>query len=434
MVLPAWFLLAGATLGIPKTGVFTLPAGTIELDRELVAPEGAEGLEIRGAPGGTLLKAAPHFRGRALLVIRRARVVRIVNLALEGNRSISAAAQGLPPANLPFCEFTRNNGIQAEDVQGLAIEDVRARSLAGFAILVTRCRQVRIERVEISDSGSLDEAGRNNATGGILLEEGTVGFTVRACRLLRVRGNGVWTHSLFSSPRNADGLIAENYFEELARDAIQVGHATRVRVVNNRGRRIGYPVAEVDPSATPVALDTAGNTDKSVYALNRFVEVNGKCIDLDGFHDGEVRGNACVNRGPREAYPHGHFGIVLNNSNPDMCSRNIVIVENEIEGAVFGGLFLIGSGHRVLRNRLRRLNLADCRPSKPGCVYWPEEPELLSAGIYLGRRAERPALTRDNVIGGNILSGAGMSRHCIVAAPGVSLQANRIEGNRCTEE
>lgn len=418
---------------LPRTGVLTLPAGVIELRRELEAPEGSADLEIRGDPKGTLLRAAPDFRGRALLVLARARRVRVVNLSLDGNRAALAQPQGLPPADAPFCRFTTGNGVLAEDLENLTVADVRLSNIAGFALLIARSRGVRIERVQITDSGSLDAGGRNNATGGILLEEGVADFTVRDCRLERVRGNGVWTHSLYRSPRNRDGLIAGNHFEELARDAIQVGHATRVRVEHNQGRRIGYPVSEVDPQATPVAIDTAGNTDLSAYAFNRFEEVNGKCLDLDGFHHGEIRGNVCVNGGARRDYPHGHFGIVLNNSNPDMQSEGVLIEDNEINGAVFGGLFLIGSGHRVTGNRLRRLNLARCAPERPGCLYWPEEPELLSAGIYLGRRAERAAVTRDNVIRDNVVTGYGMSRRCVALAPGVPRWANRIEGNRCRE-
>jgi len=78
---------------------------------------------------------------------------------------------------------------------------------------------------------------------------------------------------------------------------IQVGHATEIRVENNRGRAIGYPPEEVDleGQAFPVAVDTAGNVDKSIYRNNQFEEIDGKCFDLDGFHDGEVSGNTCVN-------------------------------------------------------------------------------------------------------------------------------------------
>lgn len=417
----------------PRTGLVVLPAGVFEIASELAVPEGARDLEIRGAASGTVLRAAPRFRGRALLRVKSAARVRIANLTMDGNRAALARPAGLPPSDVPFSRFSEDNGLLAEDVDSLAISGLDFREVAGFAILVARSRQVRIERVRIENSGSLDAAGRNNTTGGILIEEGTAGFEVRRCALRNVRGNGIWTHSCYGSPRNRDGVIAENEFHELARDAIQVGHATGIRVERNRGSRIGYPIAEVDPGATPVAIDSAGNTDRCVYAFNRFEEVNGKCIDLDGFHHGEVRANTCVNRQGRDAYPHGHFGIVLNNSNPEMQSEEIRIVENEIDGAVYGGIFLIGSSHLVLRNRLLNLNLARCLPGAPGCVYWADEPGLLSAGIYLGRRAERPAPARGNVIRENHISGYGMGRNCIRAAPEIATGWNQVGTNDCRD-
>ena len=79
--------------------------------------------------------------------------------------------------------------------------------------------------VEILDSGSRNAAGRNNTTGGILLEEGTRKFRIINCTLRGIRGNGIWTHSLYTSPRNGHGLIARNRIENVGRDAIQVGLA-----------------------------------------------------------------------------------------------------------------------------------------------------------------------------------------------------------------
>jgi hypothetical protein len=411
------------------TGIVELAPGVIDVSSELTIPSGAHDLEIRGASSGTVLRASASFQGRAVLSIRSAAGIRLANFSIDGNRAALEKPLGLPPSDVPFSRYYRNNGVLAEDVESLLITDLKFVNMTNFAILVAGSRKVRIERVHISDSGSRNAAGRNNTTGGILLEEGTAGFEVRECVLRNVRGNGIWTHSLYTSPRNRDGLITGNEFRELARDAIQVGHATNVRVESNRGSRIGYPASEVEPGALPVAIDTAGNTDRSVYAHNRFEEVNGKCIDLDGFHHGEVRNNTCVNRQPREAYPFGHFGIVMNNTNPGMESAGITVADNEIDGAVYGGVFVIGSGHRVLGNRLRNLNQARCTPVKPGCVYWADEPDLLSSGIYLGRRAERPAVTRGNLIRDNEISGFGMK--CIAAAPGVSLQANQVGGNRC---
>jgi hypothetical protein len=415
------------------TGVVELPAGVIEITRELALPEGAHDLEIRGAPAGTVLRAADSFQGRAVLSLRKTARVRLTGFAIDGNRQALERPIGLPPYDRPFARYYSNNGILAEDAEGLTLSGLKLAHVANMAVLAARSHTVRIHRVVIEDCGSRDARGRNNSTGGILLEEGTADFEVRDSVLRRVRGNGIWTHSRYTSPRNRDGVISGNEFDEVARDAIQVGHATRVRVEGNRGSRIGYPVAEVDPAATPAAIDTAGNTDRSVYAHNRFEEINGKCIDLDGFHHGQVVANTCINRGPRARYPHGHFGIVMNNSNPDMRPEEITLTNNRIEGAVFGGIFVIGSRHRIAGNRLLNLNLARCEPGKAGCVYWPEEPALLSSGIYLGRRAERPAVTRDNLIENNEIGGYGMRTGCLGAAPGVALRDNRIEGNRCGE-
>ena len=118
---------------------------------------------------------------------------------------------------------------------------------------------------------------------------------------------------------------------------------------------------------------------------NRFEEIDGKCIDLDGFHDGEVRGNACVNRGAAASYRFGNFGIVMNNSNPDMQSRNIRVVDNMIEGPLLGGIFVIGTGHRIARNRLLDLNTAHC----DACFYLPASRTCCAAAFIWA--AERPA-------------------------------------------
>ena len=47
------------------------------------------------------------------------------------------------------------------------------REVAGFPILISASKGIHIERMRIRDSGSRNAAGRNNTTGGILLEEGT---------------------------------------------------------------------------------------------------------------------------------------------------------------------------------------------------------------------------------------------------------------------
>ena len=418
-----------------RTGVIELPAGTVVLHRELVVPEGAHNLQITGNPSGTTLQAAPDFDGRALIYAKNATGLWLSGFHIDGNRAALAKPIGLPTGDTPFARFYRNNGIVIEGATRLTMRDVSIANVASYPVLVSASSRVRIERVRIEDSGSLTAAGKNNASGGILLEEGTRDFEIRQCTLHRVRGNGIWTHSFYHSPRNANGVIESNTIEEVARDAIQVGHATGITVQHNDGKRIGYPLELVDMAgwAVAVALDTAGDVDKSTYYKNYFEDINGKCMDLDGFHDGEIRDNACVSRKGYDEYPYAQFGIVFNNANPDMQSTNVTVTGNLIDGAGYGALFLLGTHHVIMHNRFVGLNRNQCTTdrTKPRCDYSAGDPELLHAGIYVVGGAARPAGTSANQITDNEISGFGMDKWCIEAAPGVKLKGNRIERNRC---
>ncbi len=385
------------------------------------------------------IKLAPDFQGRAAIVITGAHNIRINGVTIDGNRQqIHHAVQDLSPSDVPFANFTRDSGVLVEKASGTQLEKFTFQNIAGFAILVSASDHARILAAHVTSSGSRNARHRNNATGGILLEEGTHNFEVANCELRDVLGNGIWTHSLFPSPRNADGRITGNRVFAVARDAIQVGHATRILVEKNTGAKIGYPVDAVDreAEATPVAIDTAGNTDATQYRDNFFEEVNGKCIDLDGFHDGEVRNNSCINTEDRDAYPNGHYGIVMNNSNPRMESKNILIWGNRLEGFLYGGLVIIGSGHRVSHNHFLHLNLAHCNQeaARYGCLYAAGEPDLLRSGIYLRDKAHRAADTRDNIVEDNEISGFGMGARCVVVGPGVKVAQNRVANNNCTDD
>lgn len=412
------------------TGTVRLPAGIVEISRELVIPNGAHDLEVSGHPAGTVLRASASFKGRAILSCRSGARIRFSHFTVDGNRAALERPLGLPP-NTVFVGFYPNNGILVEQAAGLSITDVSFRNVASFPVLIVASKDVLIQKVSIEDSGSRDARGKNNTTGGILLEEETTDFRIEDCRIRNVWGNGIWTHSLRKSPRNQRGLIIGNTFENIARDAIQVGHGIGVTVTKNTGRRIGYPAELV--AADPVAIDTAGNVERSVYSANHFEEIDGKCIDLDGFHHGEVRDNVCINRCRPEDYPWGNFGIVMNNTDPDMKSEWVSIVNNEIDGTLYSGMLIIGSHHTVRGNHLRNLNLAHCNDNRARCTWLlGTEPEFLRSGIYLARGAERPDPARANRIEGNEFSGYGIAQHCIVAAPGVSLAANTVVGNRCS--
>ena len=411
-------LAAAVIMAVPQPhgSLVQLPPGVLELHSEMVI---AGGTRLIGAPSGSVLRAARDFRGRALLVVA-GNDVALRGFALDGNRAALEIRAGLPAYDTPFARFTSNNGVFAEGVAGLAIEGVDFREIAGFAILVSRSRRVTIDRVRVSDSGSRNAAGRNNTTGGILLEEGVTDFRVTRSDLRNILGNGIWTHSLYTAPRNARGLFAENRFDTIGRDALQAGHATAIRIEGNTGTRIGYPEAAIDAEgrAIPVAIDTAGNVDHSLYARNQFSAIRGKCIDLDGFHDGEVGGNVCVDV--------AGYGIVMNNTNPDMQSTRVRIEGNRLENVEYGGIFVIGTDNVIARNRLLNLNTARC-----GCPFTPGEPDMFRSGIYLGKGAERPAVSRGNLVEENEITGYGMSARCIGVAPGISPGWNTIRKNQC---
>ena len=100
-----------------------------------------------------------------------------------------------------------------------------------------------------------------------------------------------------------------------------------------------------------------------------------------------------------------------------------------------GGLYLLGSDQTITDNRFLGLNRNRCTSdrTKPRCDYSAGDPALLQSGIYLVAGAARPARTAHNRITGNEVAGFGMRKNCIKAAPGVSLAANTITGNRCLD-
>ena len=121
-----------------------------------------------------------------------------------------------------------------------------------------------------------------------------------------------------------------------------------------------------------------------------------------------------------------------------MKSEHILIADNTIDGSKFGGIFLIGSEHRLERNRLLRLNLAHCNEdaAKFGCVAIQGEPDVLQSGIYLGKIAaewaqKRADASRGHIIRDNVITGYRMKDRCILSAPGVNLTDSTVERNTC---
>jgi hypothetical protein len=415
-------------LAVQKTGTLNLPPGVIPVSSELVVREDAHDLDIVGS--GTILKPTDEFKGRAVLVVEGVENLRLRDFSIDGNRIVLERKIPAAPAETALRSYYQNNGVLLDRVSNAEISNLTLANIANLAILVSRSFKVKMHHLRVEDNGSLDPQGHSNGTGGIVIEDGSSAFEVRSSALRRLRGNGLWIFS--PSKVNEDGVIANNRFDAIGRDAILIWNTRRVRVEENSGSRIGYPAEAVDPVAQPVALAAFGDVDHATFSKNQFDEIDGKCIDLDGFHDGNVLENQCVNRRPPSEYPFGHFGIVMNNTH--VQPANIEIAGNTIDGARYGGLFLIGSGHRISKNRFLHLNSAGCHEAgeQGGCVYLKEEPKMLESGIYFGRGGAQPAQTRNNTIRENVISGFKMQSRCTASAPSVTA-GGTIAGNRCSD-
>ena len=127
-----------------------LPAGVTEIQAEIEIPPGATDIEIRGAPSGSTLRASNQFQGRAIFSCERTNRVRFANFSLDGNRLVLERRSGLPGFSTPFARFTIGNGILAASAASLKISNVRFANVPGFAILVSRSRDVSIDSVRVN--------------------------------------------------------------------------------------------------------------------------------------------------------------------------------------------------------------------------------------------------------------------------------------------
>src|SRR5260370_24475591 len=173
----AVLLLAGCASNSTPFQSINLQPGITEIHKEWVIPENAHDVEVVGA--GSVLRAASDFRGRAIFVVKSGTRIRFRDFTIDGNRGALEQHVGLPGSDAPFPRFTVNNRILIEDGADIKISNVNFRQVAGFAILVSGAKHVRIERVQIEDSGSPNAPDRHNTRWGILLEEGN-----RACQQL----------------------------------------------------------------------------------------------------------------------------------------------------------------------------------------------------------------------------------------------------------
>lgn len=334
-----------------KTGAVTLPSGTIEISREIPLAPDAHDLDIRGS--GTVIKASDVFRGRALIVIPGGKNIKIRDLTLDGNRDVVGHLMNLPPAGTLLSRFVPDNGIVAEGVAGLEIGPMKAKHIAGFAVIASSSHEVRIHHVDVTESGGFNAQRKNAAGGGIAIEEVTSDFEIHGCLFGTIRGTAI---TVRSSQR---GKIFENEFRAIARDAIHVTQATGVSIDNNHAEQIGIPLEEVD---APGAL----------------------CMRLERFNGGQITGNTCSEAllgavsvdGTQVKITGNHF-TGLNVAKRDSSgiflapgSKDITIEGNEVSGngmslrCVGAAPEVAASANKVLKNECSdEASVAQLRPA-----------------------------------------------------------------------
>src|SRR5258708_5772058 len=191
-------------------------------------------LAVTCQPGETVafgpreLTLNPGFTGRAALVVVGPCKVVVKGWKVDGARAGNAQPQPLPPSDRRFADHYAANGLLIIGALELTVADSELREIARFAILASNVLPVRIRNCRFQDSGSTNAKGRNNTTGGVLLEDGTADFVVENNTFDSILGNALWTHSRYRSTRNGPGLVQRNRFQEIDREAIQTGHATSI--------------------------------------------------------------------------------------------------------------------------------------------------------------------------------------------------------------
>ena len=126
------------TLAAQTTGVIQLPRGLVEISSELKLAPGAHDLEIAG--DATMLKASDQFQGRAVLVLEGAQRIRLHDFAIDGNRERLARPLDMAPPENAFRVWYPNNGLLADQVEGLEATGLLLTNVLNYPILISRSK------------------------------------------------------------------------------------------------------------------------------------------------------------------------------------------------------------------------------------------------------------------------------------------------------
>jgi len=122
------------------------------------------------------------------------------------------------------------------------------------------------------------------------------GLVVSNCTFKNITGNCVWSYTYTTANLHQNFSVFGSLFSDVGRDGTEMGDVQNFTVNNNYYYRIGYVAGSPAyyPGQNAVAIDTSGYCQNGKYSGNAMLNVNGECIDLDGFTSGEVSNNSMM--------------------------------------------------------------------------------------------------------------------------------------------
>lgn len=336
-------------------------------------------------------------------------------------------------------ELLRNTSITIHrGIRNVTIEDVCIERTGGYAILIDAryapVQAVTLRRLHLRDNqphvfGKPGDLRYGSWTGGIhyqndgrdldFARHALTGLTVEDSLFERMSGHAIWGHGYGFHTLNEDIVVRRNRFVDIGMDGVLIANAARAVVEENHFHRIGFVLSGDGKTPRPawypglradgadnipaVAIDTSGLVRDSVYRGNEMLNVNGHCIDLDGFTRGGVRGNRMRVSGREDSWNYvndrvgefgghrqGNFtkGINLSNTAAAALTEDVRIEENT--------LINLG-GFAIALNDSQRCTVAGNHIRHYGGIYGPV---ILTNSL---REPREWHVSRENVIRDNYI-------------------------------
>jgi parallel beta-helix repeat protein len=403
----------------PNGGVIRLSAGEYILDTPLQLNR--DSITLEGVGSTTVLKRGVLVENGEGVVNVRAKRITLRGFRFDGDVLEPTGIPYVDPVNefsvhgAPIYsnpmhpELLRNTGITIHgNTSNVRLEDLEIQHTGGYAILIDArygsISNVEMRRLHLRDNrphlfGNPNDLRYGSWTGGIhyqndgrdleFARHALRGLTIEDSTFERISGHAIWGHGYGFQTLNEDVVIRRCQFTDIGLDGVLIGNTRRAVVEHNHFHRIGYTPRNGGGRPRPawfpgfredradnipaVGIDTSGLVSESVYQGNTMLNVNGNCIDLDGFTRGDVLHNSMQVSGRADAWNYindlvdefgpaqvGNYtkGINLSNTAGATLTESVRIVGNTIMNLGGYGIFLYDSQRCLVEdNHIRHYSL-----------------------------------------------------------------------------